>query len=73
MQGSVLICFIFPFMDQEEAVKEVVEFMNAYSITQEDFDTVVELSKFQVTHFSFYLPYNIVFFFCCVSNVLFFE
>ncbi|XVF82647.1 hypothetical protein PTKIN_Ptkin16aG0065700 [Pterospermum kingtungense] len=32
---------------KEEAVKEVVEFMNAYSITQEDFDTIVELSKFQ--------------------------
>ncbi|XP_022765613.1 replication factor C subunit 1 isoform X3 [Durio zibethinus] len=32
---------------KDEAVKEVVEFMNAYSISQEDFDTVVELSKFQ--------------------------
>ncbi|WRX12714.1 DNA replication factor RFC1 [Theobroma cacao] len=31
----------------DEAVKQVVEFMNAYSISQEDFDTVVELSKFQ--------------------------
>lgn len=39
---------IFFFMDQDEAVKQVVEFMNAYSISQEDFDTVVELSKFQV-------------------------
>ncbi|KAK6228472.1 hypothetical protein SCA6_000812 [Theobroma cacao] len=32
---------------KDEAVKQVVEFMNAYSISQEDFDTVVELSKFQ--------------------------
>ncbi|XWS57097.1 hypothetical protein CRYUN_Cryun09bG0142200 [Craigia yunnanensis] len=32
---------------KDEAVKEVVEFMNAYSISQADFDTVVELSKFQ--------------------------
>ncbi|XWS74662.1 hypothetical protein CRYUN_Cryun01aG0017200 [Craigia yunnanensis] len=32
---------------KDEAVKEVVEFMNAYSISQEDFDTVVELSKYQ--------------------------
>ncbi|GMI86241.1 replication factor C1, replication factor C 1 [Hibiscus trionum] len=34
-------------MPKEEAVKQVLEFMNAYSISQEDFDTVVELSKFQ--------------------------
>ncbi|XP_021296805.1 replication factor C subunit 1 [Herrania umbratica] len=32
---------------KDKAVKQVVEFMNAYSISQEDFDTVVELSKFQ--------------------------
>ncbi|XWS08179.1 hypothetical protein CRYUN_Cryun41cG0057700 [Craigia yunnanensis] len=32
---------------KDEAVKEVVQCMNAYSISQEDFDTVVELSKFQ--------------------------
>ncbi|XVE68531.1 hypothetical protein DITRI_Ditri09bG0075500 [Diplodiscus trichospermus] len=32
---------------KDEAVKEVVEFMNAYSISQDDFDTIVELSKFQ--------------------------
>ncbi|KAH9699366.1 Replication factor C subunit 1 [Citrus sinensis] len=31
----------------DEAVKKVVEFMNAYSISQEDFDSIVELSKFQ--------------------------
>ncbi|XVF24598.1 hypothetical protein REPUB_Repub13aG0141400 [Reevesia pubescens] len=35
------------YKPKDEAVKEVVEFMNAYSISQEDFDTIVELSKFQ--------------------------
>jgi len=34
--------------DQAEAVQQVVEFMNTYSISQEDFDTIVELSKFKV-------------------------
>ncbi|KAH9699376.1 Replication factor C subunit 1 [Citrus sinensis] len=34
-------------LEQDEAVKKVVEFMNAYSISQEDFDSIVELSKFQ--------------------------
>ena len=34
---------------QDEAVQEVVEFMNTYSISQDDFDTIVELSKYQVT------------------------
>ncbi|GLT93388.1 hypothetical protein SLE2022_111840 [Rubroshorea leprosula] len=34
-------------LPKDEAVKQVVEFMNAYSISQEDFDTIVELSKFQ--------------------------
>ncbi|OMO94457.1 hypothetical protein COLO4_16322 [Corchorus olitorius] len=34
-------------MSKDEAVKQVVEFMNTYSISQEDFDTIVELSKFQ--------------------------
>ncbi|GMI73294.1 replication factor C1, replication factor C 1 [Hibiscus trionum] len=34
-------------MPKDEAVKQVLEFMNAYSISQEDFDTIVELSKFQ--------------------------
>jgi len=33
---------------QAEAVEKVVEFMNTYSISQEDFDTIVELSKFKV-------------------------
>lgn len=33
---------------QDEAVEKVVEFMDAYSINQEDFDAVVEMSKFQV-------------------------
>ncbi|KAG8501808.1 hypothetical protein CXB51_004680 [Gossypium anomalum] len=33
----------------DEAVEQVLEFMNAYSISQEDFDTIMELSKFQVT------------------------
>jgi len=35
--------------DQAEAVQQVVEFMNTYSISQEDFDTIVELSKFKVS------------------------
>ncbi|KAL5782988.1 hypothetical protein ACOSP7_008017 [Xanthoceras sorbifolium] len=34
-------------LPKDEAVKKVVEFMNVYSISQEDFDTIVELSKFQ--------------------------
>lgn len=32
-------------LPKDEAVAEVVEFMNSYSISQEDFDTMVELSK----------------------------
>ncbi|KAA0061743.1 replication factor C subunit 1 [Cucumis melo var. makuwa] len=34
-------------LPKDEAVKTVVEFMSLYSISQEDFDTVLELSKFQ--------------------------
>ncbi|KAJ8486594.1 hypothetical protein OPV22_019079 [Ensete ventricosum] len=34
-------------MPKEVAVQKVVEFMDAYSLTQEDFDTIVELSKFK--------------------------
>ncbi|KAK9943191.1 hypothetical protein M0R45_008809 [Rubus argutus] len=34
-------------LSKDEAVQEVVEFMNTYSISQDDYDTVVELSKFQ--------------------------
>ncbi|KAI3412462.1 Replication factor C subunit 1 [Psidium guajava] len=34
-------------LPKDKAVTEVVEFMNLYSISQEDFDTVVELSKFK--------------------------
>ncbi|GLT50030.1 hypothetical protein SLA2020_235420 [Shorea laevis] len=34
-------------LPKDEAVERVVDFMNAYSISQEDFDTIVELSKFQ--------------------------
>ncbi|KAE9620696.1 putative replication factor C subunit 1, P-loop containing nucleoside triphosphate hydrolase [Lupinus albus] len=34
-------------LPKAEAVEKVVEFMNTYSITQEDFDTIVELSKFK--------------------------
>ncbi|KAM3692502.1 hypothetical protein ACJW30_08G093700 [Castanea mollissima] len=34
-------------LPKDEAVQKVVEFMNIYSISQEDFDTIVELSKFQ--------------------------
>lgn len=35
--------------DQDEAVAEVVDLMNVYSITQEDFETMIELSKFKVS------------------------
>ncbi|KAF7805771.1 replication factor C subunit 1 [Senna tora] len=34
-------------LPKDEAVKKVIEFMNTYSISQEDFDTIVELSKFK--------------------------
>ncbi|XP_020100068.1 replication factor C subunit 1 [Ananas comosus] len=34
-------------MSKDVAVEKVVEFMDNYSLTQEDFDTVLELSKFQ--------------------------
>ncbi len=33
---------------QEEAVNKVVDTMDNYSLTQEDFDTIIDLSKFQV-------------------------
>ncbi|KAG9445235.1 hypothetical protein H6P81_016575 [Aristolochia fimbriata] len=34
-------------LSKDVAVQKVVELMDAYSLSQEDFDTVVELSKFQ--------------------------
>ncbi|BAF28486.1 replication factor C subunit 1 [Oryza sativa Japonica Group] len=34
-------------MPKDEAVQKVVEFMDTYSLSQEDFDTIVELSKFK--------------------------
>ncbi|KAK1288336.1 hypothetical protein QJS10_CPB19g01289 [Acorus calamus] len=34
-------------LPKDAAVQQVVEFMDTYSLSQEDFDTVVELSKFQ--------------------------
>ncbi|KAA8550128.1 hypothetical protein F0562_001812 [Nyssa sinensis] len=34
-------------LPKDEAVEKVVEFMDFYSISQEDFDAIVELSKFQ--------------------------
>ncbi|KAF3455192.1 hypothetical protein FNV43_RR05640 [Rhamnella rubrinervis] len=34
-------------LPKDEAVQEVVEFMNTYSISQDDFDTIVEISKFK--------------------------
>ncbi|XP_024020317.1 replication factor C subunit 1 isoform X1 [Morus notabilis] len=34
-------------LPKDGAVREVVDFMNTYSISQEDFDTIVELSKFK--------------------------
>lgn len=45
---KILIMFVW-YHDQDGAVKEVVEFMNVYSISQEDFDTIVGLSKLQVS------------------------
>ena len=39
---------------QDEAVSEVVEFMNSYSISQEDYDTIMELAKFKVYTISFF-------------------
>uniref|UniRef100_A0A1D1YZI7 Replication factor C subunit 1 n=1 Tax=Anthurium amnicola TaxID=1678845 RepID=A0A1D1YZI7_9ARAE len=32
---------------KDDAVQKVVDFMDAYSLSQEDFDSIVELSKFQ--------------------------
>jgi len=32
---------------KDEAVQKVVEFMDTYSLSQEDFDTIVEISKFK--------------------------
>lgn len=34
-------------MSKDEAVQKVVEFMDTYSLSQEDFDTIVEVSKFK--------------------------
>ncbi|XP_062197215.1 replication factor C subunit 1-like [Phragmites australis] len=34
-------------MPKDEAVQKVVEFMDTYSLSQEDFDTIVEVSKFK--------------------------
>ncbi|CAN6907042.1 unnamed protein product [Brassica oleracea] len=34
-------------LPKDEAVSEVVEFMNSYSISQEDYDTIMELAKFK--------------------------
>ncbi|KAG2558292.1 hypothetical protein PVAP13_8NG114700 [Panicum virgatum] len=34
-------------MAKDEAVQKVVEFMDTYSLSQEDFDTIVEISKFK--------------------------
>ncbi|XP_031371611.1 replication factor C subunit 1 isoform X1 [Punica granatum] len=34
-------------MPKDEAVAQVVDFMNTYSISQEDFETITELSKFK--------------------------
>ncbi|KAJ1275898.1 hypothetical protein BS78_05G171400 [Paspalum vaginatum] len=34
-------------MPKDEAVHKVVEFMDTYSLSQEDFDTIVEISKFK--------------------------
>lgn len=44
---------------QDEAVSEVVEFMNSYSLSQEDFDTIMELAKFKVYTILFSIGYII--------------
>ncbi|KAK2658900.1 hypothetical protein Ddye_005433 [Dipteronia dyeriana] len=56
-RGTIRLEYLMPILKQltnplrllpkDEAVKKVVEFMNVYSINQGDFDTIVELSKFQ--------------------------
>ncbi|KAI9192234.1 hypothetical protein LWI28_019842 [Acer negundo] len=56
-KGTIRLEYLTPILKQltnplrllpkDEAVKKVVEFMNVYSINPEDFDTIVELSKFQ--------------------------
>ncbi|KAI9107657.1 hypothetical protein K1719_021320 [Acacia pycnantha] len=56
-RGSLRLDYLKPLLQQltepmralpkDEAVQKVVEFMNTYSISQEDFDTIVELSKFK--------------------------
>ncbi len=57
-QGTMCPFMSFTFADvffdlvcigwQEEAVNKVVDTMDDYSLTQEDFDTIIDLSKFQV-------------------------
>ncbi|KAM3341699.1 hypothetical protein P3S68_026665 [Capsicum galapagoense] len=39
-------------LPKDEAVKNVVDFKDSYSISQEDFDNIVELSKFKFSVFS---------------------
>jgi replication factor C subunit 1 len=56
-QGTMCPFMSFAFADvffdlvcigwQEEAVNKVVDTMDDYSLTQEDFDTIIDLSKFQ--------------------------
>ena len=43
--------------DQDGAAQKFVEFMNMYSISWEDFSTIVELSKFQVPLHSLIAPW----------------
>jgi replication factor C subunit 1 len=45
-------------LPKDEAVSEVVDFMNSYSISQEDFDTILELGKFKVYTISFFMGYH---------------
>lgn len=46
--------YIFGAMiSQDEAVEKVMEFMDSYSISMDDFDTIVEISKYQVALFIF--------------------
>lgn len=45
---SIIKLILASVENQEEAVQSVVEFMDAYSLSQEDFDSILELSRFQV-------------------------
>ena len=51
LRNLLVILYVCKFT-QDEAVQKVVEFMDTYCLSQEDFDTLVELSKFKVGGYS---------------------